>query len=169
MVAYSNNSSRNNSLDRRNQVNGMHDHLKPCKVGWEDELEVILKMQEEFIIWIKEVTRTSGHDPEYEWNSLMSLLDKDWSKRMKEDRTLKDKPQKEWFEKMNLILLDRFPLLSRRIDHENIVKHNNELPSTFMERMFSTMYSSQMDTAPLSPEPWQRSSSSSSQTGWTSL
>ena len=107
------NSSRNSSLERRNQVNRMHDHLRPSKVGWEDELEVILKMQEEFIIWIKQVTRTSGHDPEYEWNSLMSLLDKDWSKRMKEDRTLKDKPQKEWF---NLILLDRFPLLSRRID-----------------------------------------------------
>ena len=107
------NSSRNSSLERRNQVNRMHDHLRPSKVAWEDELEVILDMQEKFIIWIKEVTRTSGHDPEYEWNSLMSLLDKDWSKRMKEDRTLKDKPQKEWF---NLILLDRFPLLSRRID-----------------------------------------------------
>ena len=52
------NSSRNSSLERRNQVNSMHDHLRPSKVGWEDELEVILKMQEEFDIWIKEVTRT---------------------------------------------------------------------------------------------------------------
>ena len=52
------------------------------------------------------------------------------------------------FKKMNLILLDRFPLLSRRIDYVNIKKNNNELPSTFMERMFSTMYASQMDTAP---------------------
>ena len=63
-------------------------------------------MQEKFIIWIKEVTRTSGHDPEH---SLMSLLDKDWSKRMNEDPTLKTKPQEEWFKKMNLILIDRFP------------------------------------------------------------
>ena len=94
-------SSANTSMNRRrNQVNRMHGHIRPSKVGWEDELEVILKMQEEFIIWRKEVTRTSGHDPEYEWNSLMSLLDKDWSKRMKEDRTLKDKPQKECFKKM---------------------------------------------------------------------
>ena len=112
-------------------------------------------MQEKFIIWIKEVTRTSGHDPEYEWNSLMSLLDKDWSKRMKEDRTLKDKPKKEGFKKMNNILLDRFPLLSRRIDHENIVKHDSELPSTFMERMFSTIcILPRWTPRPLSPEPW---------------
>ena len=52
-------------LDRRQQVNRMHDHLKPNKVCWDDDLEVILKMQEKFMIWIKEVTRTSGHDPEY--------------------------------------------------------------------------------------------------------
>ena len=40
------NSSRNSSLERRNQVNRMHDHLRPGKGGWEDELEVILDMQE---------------------------------------------------------------------------------------------------------------------------
>ena len=59
------NSSRNSSLERRNQVNRMHDHLRPSKVAWEDELEVILDMQDKFIIWIKEVTRTSGPDPKY--------------------------------------------------------------------------------------------------------
>ena len=75
------NSSRNSSLERRNQVNRMHYRLRPNKVGWEDELEVILDMQDKFIIWIKEVTRTSGPDPKYEWNSLMSLLDKDWSEK----------------------------------------------------------------------------------------
>ena len=74
----------------------MHDHLRPSKVAWEDEFEVILDMQEKFIIWIKEVTRTFGHDPQYEWNSLISLLDKDWSKRMNEDPILKTKPQEEW-------------------------------------------------------------------------
>ena len=126
----------------------MHDHLRPSKVTWDDGLEVILDMQERYLVWIKEVTRTSGPDPKYEWDSLMSLLDKDWSKKMKEDPTLKDKPQEEWFKKMNLILIDRFPILSRRLEHVNITKHNNELPSTFMERVFSTMYSSQMDTAP---------------------
>ena len=49
---------------------------------------------------------------------------------------------------MNLLLIDRFPILSRRLDRENLTKLSNELPSTFMELMFSTMYSSQMDTAP---------------------
>ena len=114
----------------------IHDHLRPSKVAWEDGLEVILDMQERYLIWIKEVTRTSGPDLKYEWDSLMSLLDKEWSKRMKEDPTLKDKPQEEWFKKMNLILIDRFPILSRRLEHVNLTKHNNELPSTFMERIF---------------------------------
>ena len=126
----------------------MHDHLKPDKVCWADDLEVILNMQEEFMEWIKEMTRTSGPDREHEWNPLMSLLDKEWTKRMNEDKSLQNKPLEEVFKKMNLILLDRFPLLSRRIDYVNIKKNNNELPSTFMERMFSTMYASQMDTAP---------------------
>ena len=40
------NSSRNSSLERRNQVNRMHDHLGPGKVSWEDKLKVILDMQE---------------------------------------------------------------------------------------------------------------------------
>ena len=86
------------------------------------------------------MTRTRGPDREYEWNSLMFLLDKDWTKRMKEDKTLKNKPLEEIFK--NLIILDRFPLLSRRIDHEKIKKSNNELPSAFMERLFSSTYSS---------------------------
>ena len=67
---------------------------------------------------------------------------------MKEDKALKNKSLNEIFKKMNIILLDRFPLLGRRIDHEKIRKGNNELPSAFMERLFSSMYSSQMDTAP---------------------
>ena len=61
---------------------------------------------------------------------------------MKEDKTLKNKPLEEIFKKMNLILLDRFPLLSRRIDHEKIKKSNNELSIAFMERLFSSTYSS---------------------------
>ena len=39
-------------------------------------------------------------------------------------------------------------MTGRRIDHERIRKSNNELPSAFMERLFSSMYSSQMDTTP---------------------
>ena len=35
------NSSRNTSLDRR--YTRMHDHLKPNRVCWDDEVEVILK------------------------------------------------------------------------------------------------------------------------------
>ena len=141
-------SSRNSSLERRTQVSRLHDHLRPNKVVWEDGLEVILDMQERYLIWIKEVTTASGQDLKYEWDSLMSLLDKEWAKRMKEDPTLKDKLREEWFKKMNLILIDRFPIQGRRLEHVGLTKQNNELPSTFMERVFSTMYSSQMDTAP---------------------
>ena len=141
-------SSRNSSLERRPQITRLHDHFKPNKVGWEDSLEVVLDMQDRYKIWMKEVTRVSGKDLEYEWNSLMSLLDKKWVERMNEDRTLRDKQQEEWLEKMNLILVDRFPILGRRLEHVGITKHNNELPSTFMERVFSTMYSSQIDKAP---------------------
>ena len=61
---------------------------------------------------------------------------------------MKNKTLEEIFKKMNIILLDRFPLLGRGIDHEKIRKSNNELPSAFLERLFSSMYSSQMDTAP---------------------
>ena len=107
-----------------------------------------MKFQEEFQIWIIEVTRVSASDKEFVWNSLMSLLDTEWTKRMKEDKTLKHKSLDEIFQKMNIILLDRFPLVARRIDHERIKKGSNELPRAFMERLFSSMYSSEMDTAP---------------------
>ena len=44
---------------------------------------------------------------------------------MKEDKALKNKSLDEIFKKMNIILLDRFPLLGRRIDHEKNRKSNN--------------------------------------------
>ena len=75
----SKNSSRNNSIDRR--YSRIHDHLKPNKVSWEESLEVVLKFQEEFQIWIIEVPRVSGSDKEFVWNSLMALLDAEWTKR----------------------------------------------------------------------------------------
>ena len=54
-------------------------------------------MQERYLIWMKEVTRASGPDLEYEWNSLMSLLDEKWATRMKENVMLKDKQkQRIW-------------------------------------------------------------------------
>ena len=61
------------------------------------------------------MTRARGPDREFKWNSLMSLLDKDWTKRMKEDKVLKNKSLDEVFKKMNIILLDRFPLLGRKV------------------------------------------------------
>ena len=67
---------------------------------------------------------------------------------MKEDKSLKNKDLEKIFEKMNLILLDRSPLVARMIDFERIKKGANELPSAFMERMFSNLSSSQMDMAP---------------------
>ena len=59
--------------------------------SWEDSLEVVLKFQEEFQIWIIEVTRVSSSDKEFVCNSLMDLLDAEWTKRMKEDKSLKHK------------------------------------------------------------------------------
>ena len=44
----SKNSSRNNSIDRR--YSRIHDHLKPNKVGWEDSLEIVLKLHGYVII-----------------------------------------------------------------------------------------------------------------------
>ena len=37
---------------------------------------------------------------------------------MKGDKTLKQKSLEEIFKKMNIILLDRFPLVARRMDPE---------------------------------------------------
>ena len=56
----SQNSSRNNSMDRR--YSRIHDHLKPKDICWDDSLEIVLKFQEQFRIWILEVTRMSGPD-----------------------------------------------------------------------------------------------------------
>ena len=80
-------------------------------MGWDDGLDIVLDMQDRYKIWMKEVTRISGPDPDSEWNSLMSLLDEKWVQRMNEDKTLRNKKQEEWFEEMNLILIDRFPIL----------------------------------------------------------
>ena len=62
---------------------------------------------------IIEVTRVSSSDKEFVWISLMALLDTEWTKRMKEDKTLKNKDLDQIFQKMNLILLDRIPLVAR--------------------------------------------------------
>ena len=67
---------------------------------------------------------------------------------MKEDKTLKNKDLDQIFQKMNIILLDIFPLVARRMDYERIKKGNNKLPSAFMERLFSCLFSSQLDNAP---------------------
>ena len=98
----------------------------------------MLKFQEQFQIWILEVTRMSGPDKEFVWNSLITLLDHEWTKRLKEDKSLTDKDLEEIFQRMNIILLDRFPLVVRRMDYERLKRGNNELPSTFMERVFAS-------------------------------
>ena len=55
----------------------------------------------------------SSSDKEFVWISLMALLDTEWTKQMKEDKTLKNKDLDQIFQKMNLILLDRIPLVAR--------------------------------------------------------
>ena len=89
----------------------------------------------------------SSSDKEFVWNSLMALLEAEWTKRMKEDKTLKNKDLDQIFQKMNIILLDRFPLVARRMDYERLKKINNELPSAFMERVLSCSQQAQLDDA----------------------
>ena len=76
----------------------------------------------------------SGPDKEFVWNSLITLLDHEWTKRLKEDKSLTDKDLEEIFQRMNIILLDRFPLVVHRMDYQRLKKGNNELPSTFMDQ-----------------------------------
>ena len=90
----------------------------------------------------------SGPDKEFVWNSLITLLDHEWTKRLKEDKSLTDKDLEEIFQRMNIILLDRFPLVVRRMDYERLKRGNNELPSTFMERVFASSQQAQLDNAP---------------------
>ena len=91
----------------------------------------------------------SGPDKAFLWNSLIALLDHEWTKRLKEDKSLEDKDLEEIFQRMNIILLDRFPLVVRRMDYERLKKGNNELPSTIMERVFASSQQGQLDNAPL--------------------
>ena len=95
----SQNSSRNNSR--------IHAHLKPKDICWDDSLEIVLKFQEQFRICIKE----------FVWNSLIALLHHEWTKILNEDESLKNKDLDQIFQRINIILLDRFPLVVRRMDY----------------------------------------------------
>ena len=78
--------SRNNSIERR--YTRAHDHLKPKQVMWDDSIDIIKKFQEQFSIWIFEATRGTGQDKPFVWNSLLSLLDPEWTRRLKESINL---------------------------------------------------------------------------------
>ena len=91
----------------------------------------------------------SCSDKEFVWNFLMALLEAEWTKWMKEDKSLEHKDLDQIFQKMNIILLvDRFPLVAKRMDYKTIKKGNNELPSAFLERVFSCSQQAQPDNAP---------------------
>ena len=98
-------SSRNNSIERR--YTRIHDHLKPKQVGWDDSLDTIKKFQEQFRIWICEATRTTGPDKPFVWNSLLSLLDPEWTRRLKETKDLHESELDQIFQRMDSILMDR--------------------------------------------------------------
>ena len=83
----------------------MHDHLKPKDIGWDGSLETVTKFQEQFQVWISEVSRMSGEDKSVTWNSLMALLNSEWKWRSKEDPILKEKALDQTFERMSQILL----------------------------------------------------------------
>ena len=50
---------------------------------------------------------------------------------------------------MDDILMDRFPLIVRRMEYERLKKENNELPSSFIERVFSSSQQAQLNDAPI--------------------
>ena len=57
--------------------------------------------------------------------------------KIEKKKSLRDKNLEEIFQRINDILMDRFPLIVRRIEYERFKKGNNELPSTFIESVFS--------------------------------
>ena len=50
---------------------------------------------------------------------------------------------------MDNILMDRFPLIVRHIESKRLKKENNELPSSFIERVFSSSQQAQLNDAPM--------------------
>ena len=91
----------------------------------------------------------SGEDKSFIWNLLMALLDTNWARRLKEDPTLKDKTLQEIFDRMNQILLEKFPLIVRHMDYKRLKRGNGEFPSTLIKRVFSSSQQAQLDNAPL--------------------
>ena len=140
-------SSRNSSVERR--YSRIHDHLKPQPISWDDSLETVSQFKEKFTTWIQEVTRCTGPDKPFVWNSLLSLLDAEWCRRLRETKGLKEKELKDIFNRIDDILQDRFPLIVRRMDYERLTKGKNELPSAFIERVFTASNQAQLDHAPL--------------------
>ena len=68
---------------------------------------------------------------------------------MKETKGLGDQELEEIFKRMDDILMDHFPLIVRRMEYERLRKGANELPSAFIERLFSSSHHAQLDNAPL--------------------
>ena len=116
---------------------------------WDDTFEVVSKFKEQFSIWIAEVTRTTGPDKTFIWNSLLSMLVPKWTRRLKETKGLGEQDLDKIFKRMDDILMDRFPLIVRRMEYERLRKSANELPSAFIERVFSSSHQAQLDDAPL--------------------
>ena len=68
---------------------------------------------------------------------------------MKESKGLQEKELDQIFQRMDDILMDRYPLIVRRMDYERIKKESNELPSTYIERVFSSSHQAQLTHAPM--------------------
>ena len=62
---------------------------------------------------------------------------------------MKEKELTQIFQRMDEILMDRFPLIVRRMEYERLKKGTNELPSVFIERVFASSRQAQLDEAPL--------------------
>ena len=62
---------------------------------------------------------------------------------------MKEKTLDQMFERTSQILLEKFPLIVRRMDYEMLKRGNNKLPSTFIKRVFASSQQAQLDNAPL--------------------
>ena len=77
------------------------------------------------------------------------MIDAEWTRRLQETKGLADQELDKIFQKMDDILMDRFPLIVRRMEYERLRKDAHELPSAFIERVFSSSYQAQLDDASL--------------------
>ena len=145
---------RNTSLERRMQFSRQYDHLKPGTAFYDYPLQVIMKWQGNFQTWNSEATILTGEDRVLPWSSLISLVDTDWAARLIEDPELKNKRLKDIFGRMNVILLQKYPIILRGIDVKRIKRQNDEMPTDLRSKVLKEFKTTQLDQTPWCQGNW---------------